>query len=268
MIGAICGDVIGSVHEGAPAPAKDFPLFVAGSTFTDDTVLSVAVASAIREGGEYRASIRRWGRRYPHAGYGGWFREWLFRRGAGPYYSFGNGSAMRVAAVGWAFDDLDDVLREAARSAEVTHDHPEGIKGAQAVAAAILLARNGDGKEEIAALLTDRFGYDCSTTLTALRRRGGFDVTCQGTVPAAAVAFVESRGFEDAVRNAVSLGGDADTLACIAGAIAEAHYGGVPPEIQTEALRRLDRPLRAEILAFAEEYGVPRAGAAAPSEPR
>jgi len=260
VIGAISGDIIGSVHEGAPGQAKDFPLFVSGSRFTDDTVLTVAVASAIREGADFRTSIRRWGRCYPHVGYGPWFGEWLFRQGAAPYNSFGNGSAMRVAAVGWAFDDLDDVLREAARSAEVTHNHPEGIKGAQAVAAAILLARTGQTKNEIAALLTGRFGYDCSMGLTTLRRRGGFDVTCQGTVPAAAVAFLESTGFEDAVRNAVSFGGDADTLACIAGAIAEAHYGGVPPEIQAEALRRLDRALRTEVIAFAKRYGVPLAG--------
>ncbi len=197
------------------------------------------------------------GGRYPDAGYGGWFREWLFREDAQPYNSFGNGSAMRVAPIGWAFDDLEVVLREATKSAEVTHNHPEGIKGAQAVAAVILLARTGEPKDAIATLLTDRFGYDCSVELTVLRRRGGFDVTCQGTVPAAAVAFLESTDYEDAVRNAVSLGGDADTLACIAGAMAEAHYGGVPAEIQAQVLRRLDAALRAEVVAFAREYGVP-----------
>ena len=257
MIGAISGDVIGSVHEGALAKAKDFPLFVPHSTFTDDTVLTVAVACAIREGADFSTSIRRWGRRYPHAAYGAWFRDWLFREDAAPYNSFGNGSAMRVAAVGWAFDDLDVVLREATKSAEVTHNHPEGIKGAQAVAAAILVARTGQTKDQIAALLADRFGYDCSMGLTTLQRRGGFDVTCQGTVPAAAVAFLQSTDFEDAVRNAVSFGGDADTLACIAGAMAEAHYGGVPPEIQAEVLSRLDPELRAEVRAFARMYGVP-----------
>jgi ADP-ribosylglycohydrolase len=256
MIGAISGDVIGSVHEGAPPTAKDFPLLVARSRFTDDTVLTVAVANAIREGGDFAASIRRWGRRYPDAGYGGWFQDWLFREDAAPYYSFGNGSAMRVAAVGWAFDDLDVVLSQATKSAEVTHNHPEGIKGAQAVAAAVLLGRRGRSKDEIAALLSDRFGYDCSVGLAALQRRGGFDVTCQGTVPAAAVAFLESTDFEDAVRNAVSFGGDADTLACIAGAMAEAHYGRVPAGIQAEVFCRLDDPLRAEVRAFAQAYGV------------
>ena len=257
MIGAISGDVISSVHEGAPPMAKNFPLFVPGSRFTDDTVLTVAVASAIRKGVEFGASIRQWGRRYPHAGYGGWFRDWLFRKDPAPYNSFGNGSAMRVAAIGWAFDDLDVVLREATKSAEVTHNHPEGIKGAQAVAAAILVARNGQSKVQIGALLSDRFGYDCTTELSVLQRRGEFDVTCQGTIPAAAVAFLQSTDFEDAVRNAVSFGGDADTLACIAGAIAEAHFGGVPAEIQAEVFRRLDDPLRVEVIAFARQYGVP-----------
>lgn len=257
MIGAISGDVIGSVHEGAAPQAKDFPLFVNQSTFTDDTVLAVAVASAIREGTGFGTAIRRWGRRYPHAGYGGWFRAWLFRDDAAPYNSFGNGAAMRVAAVGWAFNTLDDVLREATKSAEVTHNHPEGIKGAQAVAAAVLAARMGQTKDQIAALLHDRFGYDCSVALSTLQSRGGFDVTCQGTVPAAAVAFLESTDFEDTVRNAVSFGGDTDTLACIAGAIAEAYYGGVPAEIQAQVLRRLDDALFAEVMAFSRKFGVP-----------
>ncbi len=212
--------------------------------------------------------MRHWGRRYPDAGYGGWFRGWLFRDNAPPYNSFGNGSAMRVAPVGWAYDDLDVVLREATKSAEVTHSHPEGIKGAQAIAAVILLARTGESKDAIATLLSDRFEYDCSLELPVLRRRGGFDVTCQGTGPAAAAAFLESTDYEDAVRNAVSLGGDADTLACIAGAMAEAHYGGVPAEIQAQVLCRLDAALRAEVVAFAREYGVPIADALAGRQER
>lgn len=259
MIGAISGDVIGSVHEGTLPKAKDFPLFVPGSTFTDDTVLTVAVASAILAGADYATSLRRWGRRYPHAGYGGWFYDWLFRDDAGPYNSYGNGSAMRVAAIGWALDDVDTVLHEAAKSAEVTHNHPEGIKGAQAVALAILAARTGQTKDQIARLLSDRFGYDCSTGLSTLQRCGGFDVTCQGTVPAAAVAFFESTDYEDAVRNAISLGGDTDTLACIAGAMAEAYYGGVPGAIQASVLHRLDGTLRADVMAFARKYNVPLA---------
>ncbi len=257
MIGAIAGDVIGSVHERGPPQAKNFPLFVPGSKFTDDTVLTIAVASAIREGSDFGAAIRQWGRRYPNAGYGKMFRNWLSDGDAGPYNSFGNGSAMRVAAVGWAFDDLDVVLRKSAESAEVTHNHPEGIKGAQAVAVAVLLARKGGTKEQIAGWLSERFGYDCSTDLAVLQSQGKFDVTCQGTVPAAAVAFLRSTDFEDAIRNAVSFGGDADTLACIAGAMAEAYYGSVPAEIRAEVLRRLDDPIRAELTAFASRYGIP-----------
>jgi ADP-ribosylglycohydrolase len=185
--------------------------------------------------------------------------DWLLREDAAPYNSFGNGSAMRVAPIGWACDDLGEVLRRAAESAEVTHNHPEGIKGAQAVAAAIWAARMGQTKDQIAALLSERFGYDCTVDLITLQRRGGFDVTCQGTVPAAAVAFLRSTGFEDAVRNAVSFGGDADTLACIAGAMAEAFYCGVPAEIQLQVLQRLDGALRSEVIAFAERFGVPLA---------
>lgn len=261
MIGAVAGDIIGSVYEGAAPRAKDsFPLFVSGSTFTDDTVLTIAVANAVRESKEYAAAIREWGRRYPDAGYGGWFRAWLFQDDAGPYNSYGNGSAMRVSAVAWAFNDLDSALAEARRSAEVTHNHPEGIKGAQATAAAIFAARTGCAKEEIQTLLSEQFGYDCRLSVRELQRRGGFDVTCQGTVPAAAVAFLESTDFEDAVRNAVSMGGDADTLACIADAIAEAFYGGAPASIQQEVISRLDAPLRRELIAFAGAYNVPLAG--------
>lgn len=257
MIGAIAGDVIGSVHEGGLPQPKDFPLFTPASRFTDDTVLTVAVASAITSGRDYASSLRLWARRYPDAGYGGWFRKWLTEEDPQPYNSYGNGSAMRVSAIGWAFDDLDAVLFQAARSAEVTHNHPEGIKGAQAVAAAVFLARTGRSKAQIRAFLSDHFGYDCSSTLDAARSRASFDVTCQGTVPPAAVAFLESADFEDAVRNAVSLGGDADTLGCIAGAMAEPFYGGTPMGIQREVARRLDGRLRGEVLAFARAYRIP-----------
>lgn len=256
MIGAIAGDVIGSVYEGTQKKSKDFPLFAQASTYTDDTVLTVAVACAVRTRRDYGTALRCWGRRYPNARYGGRFYDWMMQDDAGPYNSFGNGSAMRVAAIGWAFNDLDLVLSEARKSAEVTHNHPEGIKGAQAVAAAILAARCGRTKDWIAALLSDQFGYDCSAGLNALRCRSEFDVTCRGTVPAASVAFFESADFEDAVRNAVSLGGDADTLACIAGAMAEAFYGEVPAAIQREVLGRLDAKLYSEVLAFAQSYGV------------
>lgn len=259
MIGAIAGDIIGSVYEGKSSPGKAFPLVVPQARFTDDTVLSVAVANAIRTGTDWVTALRGWGRRYPQAGYGGWFYTWLMGDAAIPYHSFGNGSAMRVSAVGWAFSTLDEVLSQATHSAEVTHNHPDGIKGAQAVAAAVFLGRTGHSKDQIAAMLVERFGYDCSIALSTWQRRGGFDVTCQGTVPAAAIAFLHSSDFEDAVRNAVSLGGDTDTLACIAGALAEAHYGQVPAAIQAAVLHRLDEPLLNEVMAFSHAYGVPLA---------
>jgi len=165
--------------------------------------------------------------------------------------------AALISPVGWAYDELDTVLREAARSAAVTHDHPEGIKGAQAVAATVLLARQGADKATLRRVLTEQFGYDLSADYPAVWKRGGFDVSCQGTVPAAAIAFLEATDFEDAIRNAVSFGGDADTLACIAGAMAEAFYGGVPRPIQMQVLARLDDAMHGEVVAFATHYGVP-----------
>lgn len=261
MLGAIAGDIIGSVYEGSRVGTKDFPLFVPGSGFTDDTVLTVAIASAILNRKDFTSVIRDWGRRYPHAGYGGWFYNWLFSENAGPYNSYGNGSAMRVAAVGWAYNDLRSVSNMAKRSAEITHNHPEGIRGARAVASAVMLGRTGGTKKDIATLFSERFEYDCHTDLAILRERQGFDVSCQGTVPAAAAAFLQSTDFEDAVRNAVSFGGDTDTLACITGALAEAYYGGVPADIQEEVLYRLDNFLLEEVIRFASRYGVPVAGA-------
>lgn len=244
MLGAIAGDIIGSVHEGRPSPGLDFPLFVTGSRFTDDTVLTLAIGHAARCGIPYAEALRRWGRRYPDAGYGGWFRHWLFDETAGPYNSYGNGSAMRVSAIGWAFDDAETVLAEAGRSAAVTHNHSEGIKGAQSVAAAIRLGRLGADKSAVLGAFTG-FKYDLSAGLPGLRRRG-FDVTCQGTVPAAAIAFREADDVETTIRNAVSIGGDTDTLACIAGSVAEAFYGPIPEWIRAAALARLDNGLRLE----------------------
>lgn len=222
MIGAIAGDVIGSVYEGWRPQPRTFPLFSSRSRFTDDSVLTIAIASAILHGEEYGPSLRTWARRYPHAGYGGSFIDWFFDDEAGPYNSYGNGSAMRVSAVAWAFDDLERVLAEAERTARPTHNHPEGIRGAQAVAGAVFLARMGRGSLEVESFLAGRMGYDCRATLEEARAHPRFDVTCQGTVPTAAAVALESVSVEGAIRNAVSLGGDADTTACIAGAIAEA----------------------------------------------
>jgi len=206
-------------------------------------VLTVAVASAILDGHDYKTAIREWGLRYPAAGYGHGFYTWLTGPDNGPYNSYGNGSAMRVSPIGWAFNDGAEIDGHAVQSAFVSHNHPEGLKGAQAVAGAIGRFRAGYAKEDVAAWLLQNFNYNCTVGLEQLREHGGVGVTCQETVPAAVSAFMWSNDFESAIRNAVSLGGDTDTTASIAGALAEAHYGGVPNEIAQEAIRRLDRPL-------------------------
>ncbi|MDX2036952.1 MAG: ADP-ribosylglycohydrolase family protein [Isosphaeraceae bacterium] len=254
MLGAIAGDVIGSVHEGASTKTKDFPLFVEESRFTDDTVLTVAVADRLLHGGCYVDAFHDYFHAYPRAGYGGSFIQWAAGRRREPYRSWGNGSAMRVGPVGFAFDTLEQVMAEAKASAEVTHDHPEGIRGAQAAASAIFLARSGYAKVDIRAHLEREFGYDLSQRLDDIREWYEFDVSCQGSVPQAIIAFLESDGYEDAVRNAISLGGDADTMACIAGGIAEAFHGGVPPEIATPTLAALDDRLRSIVIEFQERF--------------
>ena len=254
MLGAIAGDIIGSIYENYPSKSKDFPLFDWRCRFTDDTVLTIAVADVILHGGDYGAGLRDYYWRYPDAGYGGLFRRWARSMDPQPYGSFGNGSAMRVSSIGYAFQSLDEVLREAKRSAEATHDHPEGIKGAQAVAAAVFLARKKAGKSEIHAFIEREFGYGLEGKLDLIRPDYRFDVSCQGTVPAAILCFLESTDFEDAVRNAVSLGGDSDTLACITGAIAEAHYGAIPEYIQREVLSRLDEKLRLVAESFVSTF--------------
>lgn len=254
MLGAISGDIIGSVFEFDPIKETRFPLFSQGSVFTDDTVMTLAVARAILAGSDYGAHMVDLGRRYPHAGYGGMFASWLAGGGGRPYNSFGNGSAMRVAPVGWAFDTLEQTLEEAERSASVTHDHPEGIKGARSVAGAIYLARNGASKHEILDWVSETFGYDLDRLVEDIRPRYSFDVTCQGSVPEAIVAFLDADDFEDAVRNAVSLGGDADTQACIAGAIAEAFWGEVPSHIAKKTISILDPALREIYLEFRDRF--------------
>lgn len=257
MLGAIAGDVIGSVHEWAGTKTKDFDLFVPRSTFTDDSVLTVAVAEWILDGQDLAGLLRAYARAFRGRGYGGMFSAWVAAGAGEPYGSFGNGSAMRAGPVGHAFDGLEDVLSWAERSAAVTHDHPEGIRGAQATAAAIHAARCGRTREQIRHGIEQRFGYDLGATLDDIRPTYRFDGTCQGTVPQAIIAFLESVSFEDAVRNAISLGGDADTLACITGSIAEAYYGGVPPEIAGPVRARLDGRLLAVLDRFQERYPLP-----------
>jgi len=256
MLGAIAGDVIGSVHEHTETKSTDFDLFTPGCRFTDDTVLTVAVADCLVNGREYVDAFRDYFLAYPNAGYGYRFFHWASSGNRSPYNSWGNGSAMRVAPVGHAFDSLDDVLVHAARSAEVTHNHPEGVRGAQATAAAVFMARSGETKRNMKSSLEDMFGYDLDRRLDDIRPTHQFDESCQGTVPLALIAFLESSGYEDAVRKAVSLGGDADTLACIAGAVAEAHYGGVPPSIAAQTLAMLDDRLRGVVVKFCERYRI------------
>ena len=239
MIGAIAGDIIGSIYEHYPIKRADFPLFSSHSRFTDDTVMSLAVARALLTGREYGTEMKILGRKYPNAGYGGNFYRWLFEDEVKPYQSWGNGSAMRVSPIGFYFDNEQEVLQEASATAQVSHNHPEGIKGAQSVALAIALARGGASKVEIRNRIQADFGYDLNRSYTQIRPVYRFDVSCQGSVPEAMISFLDSSDYESAVRLAVSLGGDADTQACIAGGIAEAFYGEVPERIQQEVKARL-----------------------------
>jgi ADP-ribosylglycohydrolase len=254
MLGAIAGDVIGSVHEGAGTKTKQFPLFVAESRFTDDTVLTLAIADALLHRRDYVDTLHEYFHAYPDAGYGFTFFQWCLLKRREPYNSWGNGSAMRVSPVAYAHDTLDEVLNEARRTAEVTHNHPQGIRGAQATAAAIFLARTGHSKQEIRRYLEDTFDYFLDETIAQIRPTYHFDVSCQGSVPQSIIAFLDSNDYEDTLRNAISLGGDADTMACIAGGIAEAFYGGVPEDIRVQTLSLLDDRLRGVAEAFALQF--------------
>jgi ADP-ribosylglycohydrolase len=256
MLGAIAGDVIGSVYERYPIKTTEFPLFHPACRFTDDTAMTIAVANAILEGADYAASLKAFGRKYPNAGYGGTFIDWIFQAGVQPYNSWGNGSAMRVSPIGFAFDDVGTVLAEAQRSAEVSHNHPEGIKGAQATALAVYLARHEASKETIRADIGQRFGYDLNRTVEEIRPVYHFDVSCQGSVPEAIIAFLDSEDYEDAVRKAVSLGGDSDTLACIAGGIAQAFYKEISAEIITQVRQRLPEEFLRIVDKFNQTYGL------------
>lgn len=256
MIGAIAGDVIGSVFEWNSTKSVEFDLFHPEATFTDDSVLTFAIARAILDAhpkrptnSAYGKSLRDFGNRYPGRGYGGNFQRWLHSARPRAYNSFGNGSGMRVSPIGLAWDKDSVVLREAEKSAAPTHNHEEGIKGAQAVALGVLLARTGASKDQIRAELAGRFRYDLARTVESIRPAYVFDVTCQGSVPEAIIAFLDSSSYESAVRNAISLGGDADTQACIAGAIAGAYYD-VPPGVISETRSRLP----AEFLRILEEF--------------
>jgi len=231
MLGAMIGDIVGSIYEWHNIKTTEFDFFEEKCFFTDDTVLTAATAKALMTDGDYTAAYQDFARRYPRRGYGGNFSQWIWSDNPQPYNSWGNGSAMRDSPVGFAFDTVEDVLAEAERSASVTHNHPEGIKGAQSTALAILMGREGASQADIRAEISGRFGYDLDRTLAKIRPSYTFDVSCQGSVPEAILAFLESEGYENAVRKAISLGGDSDTIACITGGIAQAFYGGVPQEL-------------------------------------
>ena len=254
MLGAIIGDIIGSPYEGNPVKTKDFPLFSQRSRFTDDTVCTVAIADSLLTGIDYAVKLKEYYHRYPHAGYGGMFMTWASSRAMGPYKSWGNGSAMRVSPVGFAFDTVEETVAEAKKSAEVTHNHPEGIKGAQAAAALIFLARKGYDKKYLKEFTESEFGYNLNRKLDTIRPAYRFDVSCRGSVPEAILSFLESRDYEDAVRNAVSLGGDSDTMACIAGGIAQAYYHDIPEKILNEGIKRLDVTLLKILYAFNKQF--------------
>lgn len=260
MYGAILGDIIGSPYEfDRGDKTKDFKLFSRRSHFTDDSVMTLAVCEALLKVGQDAtvkeiedaviSSMQSWGRRYPHEGYGGYFRCWLTARHPEPYNSFGNGSAMRVSAAGWLYDSLEKTRVVAKATANVTHNHPEGIKGAEATASAIFMARNGSSKEEIKKYIENEFHYDLNRTLDEIRPSFHMDETCQKTVPEAIIAFLEARDFEDAIRNAVSLGGDTDTLGAITGSIAEAYFG-ISESLISECRNRINKDMRDVVDAF------------------
>ena len=255
MLGAITGDIIGAPYEFDNIDTTDFSLFCYDSCFfTDDSILTIALADAILHDQDYAQTMRAYYRRYPGAGYGLNFREWACTPNAPAYDSWGNGAAMRISPVGYAFNTLEEVLQKAVHYTEITHNHPEGIKGALATASAIFLARTGQSKEQIKNYVESNFCYDLSRSCDEIRPHYRFNESCQETVPEAICVFLESTDFENAVRLAVSLGGDSDTLTCITGGIAQAFYGGVPKEIAEKALSFLDEPLRAVTLEFMKKY--------------
>ena len=260
MIGSIIGDIVGSIYEFSNIKTKDFELFSPNGSYTDDSILTVATADWLLNGGDIAHYYSCYGEQnpWPMGGYGGSFQLWIVRsvrqQDFRPYNSCGNGSAMRVGPVGWAFDTKTEVLAKAKESAECTHNHPEGIKGAQATALAILMARTGVGKEDIRKEIEDEFGYDLNFTCDEIRPSYTWGGTCQDSVPQAIVAFLDGKDFEDCIRNAISIGGDSDTIGCITGSIAEAFYG-VPDELRTQAMGYLPVELQNVLNEFENKYG-------------
>lgn len=250
IIGAIAGDIIGSVYEWDNTKTTDFDLFCPKCDFTDDTVLTIAVADALLNDKDYAETLKYYARRYPDRGYGGWFLKWLGGKSQRPYNSYGNGSAMRTSPVGFYFKSPEEVLEKASQVSSVSHNHPEGIKGAQAVSCAVFLARTGKTKEYIKQYIQNNFKYDLSYSLSDIRQTYGFDVSCQGSVGQAIVAFLESKDYESAVRLAVSIGGDSDTIACMTGGMASAFYRHIPKVIIDFSYSRLP----SEFISIIEEF--------------
>ena len=254
MFGAIVGDIAGSAYERANFRFETCEIFAKGSQYTDDTVLTLATADHFIFGDSYAHNYRQFGRNYPRAGYGGSFIKWMTSDNPQPYESWGNGSAMRVSPVGWVAENLDWALSEAERSAEVTHNHPNGIKGAQAISSSIFLSRQGESKESIRNFVTDRFGYDLESTVEDLRKTHIFDMSCEGTVPVAIVAFLESYDFESSIRKAISIGGDSDTIACMTGSISHAFYREIPKWMSDYCFSLLDPVQQSIITDFWKKF--------------
>jgi ADP-ribosylglycohydrolase len=255
MLGAITGDIIGSVYEFTNVkPDLDFQLFCPDSEFTDDTVLTVALADSVLSNIDYKVKLSEYYHLYPHCSYGSRFHLWAARKEQPPYKSWGNGSAMRVSPVGWAYNDLETTFQKAKESAEVTHNHLEGIKGAQATASSIFLARTKHSKKEIKEFVEKNFSYNLDLDLEELRKNYKFNESCQDTVPQAIFTFLISENFEDSIRKAIYIGGDSDTLACINGSIAEAFYGDVPKNIADEVYKRMDSRITIITNDFREKY--------------
>ncbi|AEF85984.1 ADP-ribosylglycohydrolase family protein [Treponema primitia ZAS-2] len=261
ILGAIAGDVIGSTYEFSNVKSTDFELFTRETYFTDDSVMTIAAMDVLLNKLNYTETYQKYGRIYSKRGYGGNFEDWLYEDNPQPYNSWGNGSAMRASPIGWYCKSIQAVMEEAKKSAEVSHNHPEGIKGAQAVAAAVFLARTGKTKGEIKEFITKTFDYNLDRTLDEIRPDYKFEVSCQKSVPEAIIAFLESSDYKSAVRLAVSIGGDSDTIACISGAIAEAFYGEIPGEI-FDTVSMIVGPdlMRGVIRPFSRKYGISEKG--------
>ena len=250
ILGAITGDVIGSSYEWNNVKTTDFDIFGRNFDFTDDSVLTFATVDVLLNNKDYTETYQKYAREYPGRGYGGRFNKWIHTENPKPYNSWGNGSAMRISPIGWACSTIEDVMAEAKRSAEVTHNHPEGIKGAQAAAIAVFMARTGRSKDEIKEFITETFNYNLNRKIDEIRPQYRFDESCQGTVPESIIAFLESTNYETSIKLAISLGGDSDTIACITGGIAEAFYKEIPVNI----LERVTEVLPLDILDLISEF--------------